>query len=480
MASRSSKVISLSLAQGIVTLITVVSAMVFARYLSVADYATYLQTFLAYDFLVPVLTLGLPSALYYFLPSAGNDSKGIVIDNMALLFFSSLIFSSFLILGGTELLAKRFDNPNLLHTLKWLSFYPLYTFPVLILSPILVIKDKVQLNAKYNVFTGIALMCSVIFATIYAKDYQAPILTRIIVPILFFPIALYFSFRYVLGNWRLPNSSSMWRILKFSIPLGLASILGTLTLQLSNLIVSILCTPEEYAIYANGAREIPMIGIITGSISVVIMADMSKQCKENKKEDALVLFKKSISIGASFLIPLMVYLFVFGKSFIKVLYTDKYIDSLIPFTILLLLLPIRSINFGSIFIAIGKSKLVLYRSVIELFLTMFFVFFYVKHWGYSGAAFALVFTIYLWTIPYNLFTLGKEFSVSPFLVIPFKNFFRIFAISLLSIVFPSITLFFEISPLLELIFTFFCFILIYLFLAYKYIPDLTFFKHAKR
>ena len=56
MASNTSKVVALSLAQLVTTVVTVVSGMVFTRYLSIADYATYLQTFLAYDFVSPLLT----------------------------------------------------------------------------------------------------------------------------------------------------------------------------------------------------------------------------------------------------------------------------------------------------------------------------------------------------------------------------------------------------------------------------------------
>ena len=79
MASNTSKVVALSLAQLVTTVVTVVSGMVFTRYLSIADYATYLQTFLAYDFVSPLLTLGLPSALFYFLPRAEERQKGLVI-----------------------------------------------------------------------------------------------------------------------------------------------------------------------------------------------------------------------------------------------------------------------------------------------------------------------------------------------------------------------------------------------------------------
>lgn len=77
--SRTSKVLALSSAQFAMTIISVVSGMLFARYLSISDYATYLQTFLAYDTAVPILTLGLPSAIFYFLPECGRQ-KNVVLE----------------------------------------------------------------------------------------------------------------------------------------------------------------------------------------------------------------------------------------------------------------------------------------------------------------------------------------------------------------------------------------------------------------
>ena len=61
------------------------------------------------------------------------------------------------------------------------------------------------------------------------------------------------------GRWDIPNLLSMWKMAKFSIPLGLASVFGTLSIQLAGIIVSFLTTPDEYAVYANGAKEVPFI-----------------------------------------------------------------------------------------------------------------------------------------------------------------------------------------------------------------------------
>jgi O-antigen/teichoic acid export membrane protein len=449
----------------------VVAGMVFARALTVADYGTYLQTFLAYDFAVPVLTLGLPSALYYFLPGAKERKKGLVLDNLVLLFLAGLVFSLFLLLGGTELLAKRLNNPELSKTLRWMVFYPIYTFPVLIASAVWVTQDKVKLNAKYNVFTGIALTFSLIISALVTRSYEAPTLVRILLPIVFFPAAIYLIFKYVPGDWYKPSLTSMWNMAKFAIPLGLASVFGTLTIQLAGIIVSYLTSPEEYAIYANGAKEIPLIGIVTGSISVVIMADMAKNIKEGNLNIALELFRKSATLSAIFLLPIMVFLMIFADSFINILYSSKYELSVLPFRIYLFMLPVRIVYYGAAFIALGKTKAILFRSFIELILTAVLAYLLTKYTGYNGAAIATVSMYYIWAIPYNLRYLGKQFNCRSTYIIPFKQIGIIFLISIFAGIISLPALFINNNSLISITVGILIFGVVYYLFAHKYISE---------
>lgn len=467
MASRKSKVFSLSLAQGVLVLATVGSGMVFARELSVKDYGTYLQTFLAYEFAVPILTLGLPSALYYFLPQAKEEQKGLVIDNLFLLFLSGLIFSLFLFLGGGDLLAKRFNNPDLSKTLEWMVLYPIYTFPVLAASAIWISKDKVKLNAAFNASKGIILTTVLILVALYTEGYKAPTLTRIFLPVAFLPAAIFLIFRHTTGNWRKPKVASLYKMLKFSIPLGLASIFGTLALQLASVIVSFLTTPKDFAIYANGAKEVPFIGLITGSISVVIMADMSKSIKEGNILQALNLFRKAAIVSASFLFPIMTFLFLYAESFIEILYSNKYSESVLPFRIYLLIIPIRIAYYGSAFIALGRTKSILFRSILDLILTGIFCYIFVSWLGAYGAAIGLILTLFLWSVPFNVNSLSKSFKCKPTQILPFKKLGEIFSFSIIAGILPASLLYFNLPSLLGFSIGIFVYSIVYFFIAYK-------------
>lgn len=470
LSSRKSKVLALSLAQVISTIISLISGIIFTRTLSVNDYATYLQTFLAYDFAVPLLTLGLPSVLYYFLPKANGNERGIVLDNLLLLFAMGLIFSFFLALGGTSLLSKRFNNPNLEQTLTWMVAYPLYTFPV-ILGPILVIKDKIQLNTLYNVLTGLILTTSLIIACFWGHNYIYPILVRIIFPSILFPVTIYLSFKYLEPHWVKPNLKNMWTMLKFGVPFGLASVLGTLTMQLGNLIVSLLSTPEQFAIYSTGAKEVPVIGIITGSIAVVIMAEMAEKCHKRDMDAALQLFRKASTYSATILFPTMLFLLLYANSFIQLLFSQKYEASTIPFRIFLLSLPIRIVFYGAAFIALGKTKLVLYRSFGDLTINLILCYLFVKLIGPNGAAISTILTLYIWSVPYNLFTLAKSFNCRISYIIPFDRLRWIALVSVASGILSSIFLILDISHFQKFFLGGVIFFISYSILSLRFIPE---------
>jgi O-antigen/teichoic acid export membrane protein len=75
--SRSGKVLALSIGSSLSMVASLIFGIVASRWLSKNDYATIRQTFLAYEFIAPVLMLGLPTALYFFFPKEENK-RGVI------------------------------------------------------------------------------------------------------------------------------------------------------------------------------------------------------------------------------------------------------------------------------------------------------------------------------------------------------------------------------------------------------------------
>src|SRR5262249_23936104 len=67
-----------------------------------------------------------------------------------------------------------------------------------------------------------------------------------------------------------PMPGFVMKLLRYSVPIGLSSVLGTLTIQLHRLLIARFFDVDYYAIYVNGAVEIPFDGIVTSSVMSVV------------------------------------------------------------------------------------------------------------------------------------------------------------------------------------------------------------------
>jgi O-antigen/teichoic acid export membrane protein len=437
MSSIFNKILHLTFSRATVVFVNIAVLMVASRYLSLHDYATFRQTFLPYEIMMPIMTLGIPATIYYLLPRR-SDKLNLIVQSMLIMSITSLIFSAFLLFGGIEVLAKLFNNPDLIQSMKWLIIYPFLQIPITLLLSVFIYEGKTKFIGIYSsVFALIFALSAIILLVIY-KNYMDIVILKALLPALGAIFLLFYTFKLFNASEsdKKPFLESSSSILKVSIPFGMASMIGAISLQLDKALVSSFGTTEEFAIYVNGAMEIPLIGVLTGSIAAVLIGEMSKNIKENKLEEALKLFRLSANKTALVLFPMMIFFIYNAKGVMILLYSDKYVLSAWPFMIYLFLLPIRIVVFGSILIAMGKSKIILYRSIIELILNFILSILMFKLFGYLGIAIATVLVTYLWSVPYNIREISKGFSVKRKELFDMVDLGRIMIISL--VVSPAI------------------------------------------
>jgi O-antigen/teichoic acid export membrane protein len=418
--SRTIKVLALSLGQGLTALIGLLSAVVLSRVLDKVEYATFRQTFLAYEFAAPVMGLGIAQAIYYFLPGETERVRGRVMDALSITVFMGCLFSLFILLGGNQLLSKRFNNPQLADALIFLSPYPVFMMAMGLLASVLVVRERVKLLSTFNVLSRFAIGLAVIVPCLFWKEAKVSIIGQVVMTIMVSSIAIYLMIRETpIGSYK-PKWESMRSMVRYSVPLGIASMVGTISMQLDKVIVSSMCSSADFAVYANGAIEIPLIGIVTGSISLVILGDMRKLILEGNNDEAIILFRRAAEKAAWILLPAMMFLLINADSFIKVLFSEKYADSVLPFRIYLLLLPVRIVFYSSVLMAIGKTKVILYRTLTGFGLNFMLAVLLVNAIGYIGAVMASIIVVYLWSVPFNLYHITRHFKTKVSRIIPFK------------------------------------------------------------
>ena len=421
MASRSGKVIALSIGSGLAMVVSLVSGVVFARYLTQDGLATYRQALLAYNFVTPLLTLALPQALYFFLPKHPNCDRSVLLTNVLMLTALGALFSLALALGGSQLLALRFNNPALGNVMRTFTPYPLFMFPAAALSACMVSKERVAALTTFTLLSQLALAAVTITTCVLRPDPGRLLAVTVgFAFIALVPSLVLMSKACANGPWRFDPAMG-WSMIRYTVPLGLSGLLGTLALQMAGVIVSSLRTPSEFAVFSIGSVEIPLIVIVTGSISTVILADMARLCQGRDYAGALGLFRTAAIRSAVILLPAMMFLLAAARPFIEGLYSARYEGSVVVFQLYLLLLPIRVVYYGPALMALGRTQQVLWRSIGDFVLTGLLCLLFVKLFGYLGAVAALLVTIYAWSVPFNLYFISKGFGVRVRDVLPIRE-----------------------------------------------------------
>jgi O-antigen/teichoic acid export membrane protein len=221
----------------------------------------------------------------------------------------------------------------------------------------------------------------------------------------------------------------MKNMVAYSIPLVLSTALGTIALQLDKIIVSAMCGPEEFAVYSNGAIEIPLIGIMTGSIAAVIQPDLRRMVAAGDTPAALALFRLAAEKSAFVLIPVMMFLLLSAEPFILTLFSAKYVGSVLPFRLYLLILPARIVFFGSFLMALGLNTVILYRTITSILVNLVVSIVLVYWLGYIGAIIGTIVSIYIIACAWNLIVIAQSVGCKWWETIPFVNLFKVFGVA---------------------------------------------------
>lgn len=398
-------------------------AAVLSRVFDKVDYATYRQTLLVYQFVGPLLGLGLPAALFYFLPGEANRLRAVLLENLILLGALGGAFSLFLVLGGNRLIASQFSNPELEETLLLFALYPVLFLPTTAVSAVLVVQGKVKWLLVHTLFTRLArvgLVLGVVW--LFAAGPAGAVGATTVSGAIALCCGLFLMLRAVPGGAeKRPTLQGMSRQLKYAVPIGLALMLEKLAMGVDQVLVSMLCSREDFAVFSNGAMEIPFIQMITVPATAIVLPELVALYKGNDKKEALLLWRKAARKVAVVLLPIGGVLFVVAPELMTVLYSESYEKSAGPLRIYLLLLPARLVFFAAIFQAASRTDLILKRALGTFVLNIVVSYPLVSYLGFQGAAWGTVIVFWGYVFPYCLCHCSRLLETRWFKLMPYRQ-----------------------------------------------------------
>jgi O-antigen/teichoic acid export membrane protein len=384
-------------------------AVILARKLTIVDYGTYRQFILVSTLIVPILSSALPVSLLYFIPRLNTiEEKIALVRRTILLLFCVGIVATIGMISFSHPVSKLFNNSALRMHLILGSLYPALILGSSFLGPFLIAVGQARLSAIYSSITAFSSLLLVSVVALVMGN-----LTSIIIAILASSV-FSFIFSLYIANKQLKiftisgkQSVALKEQLYFVAPIGLASAVSILGLRMDQAIVSSYFDVTTYAIYSVGAMELHLVGIISTSIYSVLFPEVARLMAENKKDEVLRLWQRAVEKAVLVILPIFGIAMIVSYHFITTLYSKKYEASVPLFQICLFLIPVRSINFGLLLKAAGKTKYDFYGSILFLAINLVLILLTIKPLGIYGATLSMVISVYILAI-YLLIQIKKE------------------------------------------------------------------------
>lgn len=431
MAKLTTQAGGVSIGRAVGTLAGLATVMVLSRLLSPADYGSYRQVWLVFFTLAPILELGVPPSVSFFGPQLAREERKTYLaqNGLALAVTGVLLMLALLSFAGP--IARLFRNPALADLLRAFALFPAFTLSYDLVENALVSLGRAGTSGVVTAINAI-LQCGI---TLAAFASGAPL------PQVFLYLSLFAALRWVvcaavlLRVYR--DQPIRWDVrqlrgqLAFALPMGAATVVGLLSRQVDKIIISSRFSPDHFAVYSNGAYDIPLINVVTMSVTAVLVPAIVRARADGGADEVRRLWHGAARRVATLFFPAFCLLFIAARPFVVFLFSPEYAGSAGPFRVFLFLLPLRIVFHAGLLRAIGRPGPIFYASagafVIGVALALGLV--QVRGLGLLGPALGSVAAAY-WATFYSIRTASRAMGWSWKDYFPWRTLAGIMAVSL--------------------------------------------------
>jgi O-antigen/teichoic acid export membrane protein len=360
-----------------------ISPIILARLLTVADFGRYREFLLYVTVLSGIAAFGISSSLLRFVPRDPVSGWRYVNQSIVLTLVGSTLVGVM-----TLVLNTIFDG----------ALVGQYALPAVIYTWLFVNFDfwEALWLAERRPFSIWGYTTGRLLARIAAVTVAAA-LTRDVSVIIWSLIGLE-TVRVLLAihGWYGRNrvapqggTGSWAELLRYCVPFGFALILATLNKSLGGLFIAKMLGPVALAQYAIGSYVQPVITVLRNSISDVLLGEMAARPRDDKA-GVLALFRRSTVVVFILLISSGVLLARFADTLVTTLFSEDYRPAVPIFQLYVLALLRESFDFSIALRTVDRTAPILRSNLIALVLNAGLMLLMLPRWGLIGAVGAFV------------------------------------------------------------------------------------------
>lgn len=352
-----------------------------------SDVGAFAALMLVYQTLVVMIAAGFPRAVLYFLADRSPRARRLIVSRLTRITFvlGGLAGALFVLLGvlgpglveqlgrwAAESFGRDADTSggvaDTLRYLPLLALYAVFDVPSRMLPNILLAESRPRASAGIGVVQSLGMACATLIPAALGFGVAGIAIATAGFGVVYGVVFLLVLRSLYMGVGAGSDSGAPRspELIRYCLPLGLTDIVTTLNTGLDLWLITILFPLESVAHYKAGAWQIPVITTIAYSVGSVYLPRFASLHKSGKPREAIRIWRDTARKVALIVVPLTLVFIVGAEELVGMVYPEGYGPSAGVFRAYCFLTLARVTAFGSLILAAGRPKYVLYAASLSL------------------------------------------------------------------------------------------------------------------
>ena len=318
--------ITLTAARFVGFVFTFAIPLVLVRVFSQSEFGVYKQVFLVAVTVMQLLQLGMAPSLYYFVPRDEGGGRKYVMQAAILMSLTGAL-GGLAVLVGAPIIGRLFDTPAFVFYLPLIALYILIATPARLVSTVPTVHRRSAFAGSVLAASDLVRATAVIAAALIGRSLEAVLWAAIGTEVLrAFGLAVYLRLWGGDSSER-PSFRSLVPQLRYALPFAVAMLFELGLDSFHQYYVAASVSASDFAIYAVGLLNVPVLGMMVHSVVEVMIIRASTAYRAGDLEELRRLWRTAVERLAVVILPCWALGQVFAADAIGLLFGMAYLPS---------------------------------------------------------------------------------------------------------------------------------------------------------
>lgn len=316
----------LTFAKFVAAIFGILMPVLLVRILSQHDFGVYKQVFLFIGTTTSFAAFSVGVSAFYYMPRQPERGGQIALNILVYNIIAGLIPLLLLIIYP-QFLNLFFRGGDLEPYALMLGIFVVLQLNASLVEMMPTAMQDVRNSTLFVTGTQLFKIVAVVVAALIFRSVRSIVLACMLAAALSVAILVHYLYRRFGSFWMHFDRKFFIEQLSYAVPLGAYGMVWVFRKDLDNYFVGAMYSPAQYAIYAIGWMEVPLIQLFLESMLSVMVVRISALHKEGRTEDIRNVLASAINRLASVQFAIYALLLVAGRDLIVFFYTKAYAAS---------------------------------------------------------------------------------------------------------------------------------------------------------